>query len=90
MDKVVSRYKDEGFPRKIGLAETCVLLRKHNERSCRLFDEAWAAEVLLNSKRDQLSFNYTAWKRRFMVGYMVNEFHVNENPFFRLLPHGQG
>lgn len=90
VDKVISRYKDEGFPRKIGLAETCVLLRKHNERSCRLFDEAWAAEVLLNSKRDQLSFNYVAWKRKFMIGYMTNEFRVNGNPFFRLLPHGRG
>ena len=90
VDKVVSRYKAEGFPRKIGLAETCVLLRRHNERSCRLFGEAWAAEVLLNSKRDQLSFNYVAWKRKFMIGYMTNEFRVNENPFFRLLPHGRG
>ena len=54
-----------------------------------MFDEAWATEVLLNSKRDQLSFNHVAWRRKFMIGYMMNEFHVNENRFFRLLPHGQ-
>ena len=88
VERVITRYRSEGYPEKIGLAETCVILRKHNQKECRLFDETWATEVLLNSKRDQLSFNYVAWRQKFMIGYMMNEFHMNENQFFRLTPHG--
>lgn len=86
--RVVARYRGEGYPERIGLAETCVLLRRHNDAKCRMFDDAWATEVLLNSRRDQLSFNYVAWKQRFEVGYMTNQFRVDGNGYFRMAAHG--
>lgn len=66
------RYREEGYPAHAGMAETCVVLRRHNDTRCRLFDEAWATELLRNSHRDQLSFNYVAWKTGFLPGYMSN------------------
>lgn len=60
----------------------------HNDRRCRLFDEAWVVELLLNSHRDQLSFNYTAWKTGFLPGYLSNQFRVNGNRYFRMEKHG--
>lgn len=84
----VSRYKAEGYPAHIGMAETCVLLRKHNDRRCVLLDNLWATELLKASHRDQLSFNYACWKLHFLPGYMTKEYSVN-NKHFRLVNHGQ-
>lgn len=50
--RIVGRYRAEGYPLHAGMAETCVVVRRHNDRRCRLFDEAWASELLLNSHRD--------------------------------------
>lgn len=88
IEEIIRRYKEEGYPKKIGLAETNVLLRRHNSAKCVLFDNAWAAEVLLHSHRDQMSFNYAAWKTRFTPGYLTRQFKINENEYFRLMPHG--
>lgn len=77
VNEIVERYRAEGYPEHIGLAETCVLLRRHNYPRCRLIDEAWATEILLHSHRDQLSFNYVCWKNHFMPGYMVKQFKIN-------------
>lgn len=87
IDAQVGRYREEGYPRKIGMAETGVLLRKHNDFNCKMLDNAWAQELLLNSCRDQLSFNYVAWKQRLVPGLLTNEFKAKKNNFFKLLDH---
>ena len=38
------------------------MLRKHNEEDCVRFMEQWFEELKNGSHRDQLSFNYVAWK----------------------------
>lgn len=88
INPIISRYEQEGYPRNIGMAETCVIIRAHNERDCRLFDEAWATELMLNSHRDQMSFNYVAWKRHFQIGYMANQYKVNGSDYFVMMRHG--
>jgi len=70
------------------MAETCVLARRHNDRRCRLFDEAWASELLLNSRRDQLSFNYVARKTGLLPGYLTRQARMDSNEYFRLVSHG--
>ena len=59
---IIKRYKNENFPDKNGLAETCLIIRRHNDLKCINFMEKWFHEIKHNSHRDQLSFNYIFWK----------------------------
>jgi hypothetical protein len=57
LDNQMTKYKISGYPEKNGLCETGFLIRRNNEK-VNNFNETWWNEVLLNSHRDQLSFNY--------------------------------
>lgn len=83
----IDKYKKEGYPKNIGMVETCVILRKHNDKICQLIDNYWASELLLHSHRDQLSFNYVCWKMHFLPGILKNEFKINLNQTFRIYRH---
>lgn len=90
----VEKYRAEGYPERAGLAETGILLRKHNDRKCQLVGNLWASEMLRGSCRDQLSFNYACWKLHFLSGCLSNEFKVSgfsigSRPTFRLYKHGR-
>ncbi len=61
IDAQVARYRSEGLPESAGLIEAPVILRRHTD-SIRRLNEAWWDEILRGSRRDQLSFNYVAWK----------------------------
>ena len=87
--KQVDAYKIEGYPKDIGMVETCVILRKHNDIKCQLLCNTWASELLLHSHRDQLSFNYVCWKMHFLPGILKNEFKISENETFRIYTHGK-
>lgn len=89
IEKQVETYKKEGYPKNIGMAETCIILRKHNDIKCQLLDNLWASELMKHSHRDQLSFNYACWKMHFMPGVLVNEFKVHNNSTFKLMRHGK-
>lgn len=83
----VQQYKNVGYPKHIGMAETGVLIRKHNDSFCKKFGFEWATELLKHSHRDQLSFNYICWKNKYIPGYMNNQFKAN-NQFFEWRQHG--
>lgn len=85
----VEAYREDGYPKNIGMAETGILLRKHNDIKCQLLDNLWASELLKYSHRDQLSFNYACWKMHFVPGTLVNEFKVYNNSTFKLMSHGR-
>ena len=87
IDKQIKRYQDDGYPQNIGMVETGVMLRKHNNIKCILIDNAWASELLNGSHRDQLSFNYVCWKNHFICGIMKNEFKLNSNKTFKFYGH---
>ena len=87
MQAQVSRYHAEGYPPHAGMAETNILLRKHNDRSCILLANLWASELLNSSHRDQLSFNYSCWKLKFLPGYMTKNYTTN-NETFEISRHG--
>lgn len=58
----IERYREEGLPKDYGLLQSNIMLRKHNEKDCIRFMEQWFEELKNGSHRDQLSFNYVAWK----------------------------
>ena len=59
---VKKKYNDVNFPDISGLAECCLIIRKHNDLFCKNFMNNWFYEIQYNSHRDQLSFNYILWK----------------------------
>ncbi len=61
IDAQMARYRTEGLPGDAGLIEAPVILRRHTDAIRRL-NESWWGEVVRGSRRDQLSFNYVAWK----------------------------
>ena len=84
----VNAYRNEGYPKKIGMVETGILLRKHNDAKCQMICNLWASELLKHSHRDQLSFNYACWKMHFIPGILKNEFKVS-NLFFKITNHAK-
>ena len=52
------RYKRENFPDNSGLIESCLIIRKHNEKNCINLMNDWFEEIKNFSHRDQLSFSH--------------------------------
>ena len=75
----MARYTREGYPANNGLHECSVILRRNTARM-REFNELWWHEITNGSIRDQLSFDYVAFK----LGLKVAEFpgDLSDNPYF--------
>lgn len=87
VDNQIQHYKEIGYPKHIGMVETGIMIRKHNNFKCKLLCNEWATELLNFSHRDQLSFNYVCWKNKYIPGYMKNEFSLLNNNFFEYYAH---
>jgi O-antigen biosynthesis protein len=63
----MARYHSIGLDRSTALHETGVLLRRHN--SPKVIDQSriWWTEIERGSTRDQLSFDYSAWRAKLPV-----------------------
>lgn len=73
INKQIEEYKKEGFPHNIGMVQSGIILRKHNEAQCKKLMESWAEKLLANSIRDQLSFNYVLWKNSEVKVYLLDK-----------------
>ena len=62
----MDRYRAEGFPSDNGLSELPAILRRHTPEIER-FNEAVWSEYSTQSRRDQLCFDYIAWKLRMQI-----------------------
>ena len=49
--------------------------------------EDWWLELKYGSKRDQLSFNYTAWKNSFNFLYINKD--IRNNEYFQMKKHNK-
>ena len=76
--KQMENYLYEGFPRNKGLITGMVILRRHNNKDCIKVMEQWWSEICYNSKRDQLSFNYSAWKHNTDFSYIEGDSRNNQ------------
>jgi hypothetical protein len=85
IDKQVQKYKSDGYPENNGLVMTGIIIRKHNHKKCIEFSNAWWAEVREHSVRDQMSFNYAAWKVSVYIDSMNPKIFVSEH--FQLWMH---
>jgi hypothetical protein len=85
MRKQIEFYRTEGYPTSKGLVETACVVRRHTPSSVR-FDRLWWYMLDHHSLRDQLSFNYVAWKNDTAFG-RIPGCRLN-SPFFDFVPHG--
>ena len=58
----IAHIKHNGYPINNGLIETNCILRFHKDHKVIQFCENWWTMIDRYSSRDQLSFNYVAWK----------------------------
>jgi hypothetical protein len=80
----MARYEYENYPKRRGLAECCVILRRHTPK-VRLLNEVWWDEICRHSRRDQLSFDFVCWK----LGVKYDRFagNITANRYFRICRH---
>ena len=71
---VYRRYKKKKFPDNKGLIESCLIIRKHNEKECINIMNIWYREIKSFSHRDQLSFNYIQWKKNIKIKYIPKNY----------------
>jgi len=95
------KYIEDGYPKNFGLAQSNVLIRKHNKEEVINFSKQWWREVLHHSRRDQLSFNYVLYKNQninigilnpliiFSEFFKMREHGIDRNKNY-VLPHGYG
>lgn len=84
--KQMIKYQEEKLPEQIGLIESNVIIRNHNNAAVVKLMENWWEEVREHSKRDQLSFNYCVWKNNFVYCTLKGNSR-NGNPYFKLRMH---
>ncbi|MFP4163035.1 MAG: glycosyltransferase domain-containing protein [Chitinispirillaceae bacterium] len=86
MKNQIERYKKENYPEINGLITSGVLVRRHHNPRVIDVMERWWNELKNGSKRDQLSFNYSAWRENFDFSLISGNIRDNEC-FFMLGKH---
>ncbi len=69
LQRVVEKYRKEGFPEHTGLITSHAILRR-NTKENKDFCQKWWIEIRDNSHRDQMSFNYILWKNPIPIHYI--------------------
>lgn len=87
LDALKARYESEKYPKKTGMHETNVILRRHRDAECARLCDQWAVELMKNSHRDQLSFDYVCWKNGFVAGCLRELFDMGYNGYIGFKPH---
>lgn len=81
----IQNYKREGYPENNGLIVGMIILRQHNESDVVKTMEDWWEEIETFTKRDQLSFNYVAWKNNLEFSYIKDD--CRDNEYFEYTKH---
>lgn len=71
----VEKYWLEGMPDDFGLVAPGILIREHNNHTCRKIMEEWWSEVNMYTKRDMISLPYVLWKN----GYTIDDVDTLSN-----------
>ncbi len=75
----------EGYPAQNGLVNAGLIARLNRDKEVETFNALWWKTYSELSKRDQLSFNYVAWKLGF--DFHSLDWNIYDNPFVEVLPH---
>ncbi len=78
LDRQVDRYLSERYP-NTALSSTGLVVRRNDVRTHK-FNNAWWLELqAYRHTRDQMSFDYVAWKQGIVIHYL--EGHYRANPY---------
>jgi hypothetical protein len=80
IDNQMNKYKNEGFPDKLGLFQSGFMFRKNN-LNVNKFNDTWWVEIKNGSGRDQLSQVYSSWKNSINITPINNNGSVYNNKF---------
>jgi hypothetical protein len=83
MNAQIARYRAEGYPEHNGLTFNSVLLRNHHDPLVEQTMNLWWEQVRTGSRRDQLSFNYAAWKTGLEFGIIPGD--VRRHTHFHMI-----
>ena len=86
MHNQIAKYRADNYPPFNGLVETACVVRR-NCPAISEFNKLWWREIAENSYRDQLSFNYIAWKSNLAYAHIPGS--RNTSPFFDFTMHGK-
>ena len=89
IDKLTIYLRSKKYPQNLGLIESNVLFRSTHDNLLTSAMEMWWEMVLKFSKRDQLSFNYVAWKMQLPYVYINGSTRTNDG-CFKLQSHRTG
>jgi len=87
VEKQIAQYKNKKYPQNNGMVQSGIIIRKHNDKRCIIIGELWWKEVRTYSKRDQLSFNYSIWKKNVIINILNPNIIVGKN--FQIWTHMQ-
>lgn len=89
MKNYIDFIKSEKYPEENGLIKGSVLVRKHHESGLVKIMEEWWYFVKNHSRRDQLSFNYVAWKNNFKYNTIPGDIRRKNKYVYYLGKHKQ-
>lgn len=78
--KQMDLYQKNKYPKHNGLIESTVLIRNFKNKKLNKVMKNWFSEIKKCSYRDQLSFNYVAWKNKF--DFKLLDMNVFDNEYF--------
>ena len=79
IEQQIAKYRAVKYPAHNKLAETGILLRRHTDLMCQKVCDVWASEVMIESYRDQLSFNYACYATKFRYNEMIYDAVIVNN-----------
>lgn len=78
LDAQLKRYREAKFDVDGALHSSTGLLVRRNDGRTRRFNELWLEELeRFGHTRDQMSFDYAAWKSGMRIGYLEGEYRRN-------------
>jgi hypothetical protein len=80
VDSQMNKYREEGFPKKMGLYQSGFMVRK-NIKNVNNFNNTWWEEIKSFSGRDQLSQVYSSWKTETPITPITNGGDVYNNKY---------
>ena len=87
MERQLEAYRKEGYPVFNGMVETACVIRKQGPEQLE-FNRLWWQQIKQHSFRDQLSFNYVAWKLGMSYGRVPG--CRAKSDFCAFVMHGKG
>jgi hypothetical protein len=81
----IMEYMGKNYPENNGMVQSGIMIRKHNDKRCIAISNLWWNEVRQFSKRDQLSFNYSIWKKNVTIDILNPNIIVSE--YFQIWAH---